>query len=327
MKISSLIDIIDGELLNSPSISFIYSFKTKVKKVKEADLFLARNHEDIKLAVQNGAYAIIIEENTPIIDNEIAWIKVKSIDKVIVQLIRYRLANFNLKAFYCNKAVYNLLQIFSNNINLKFIPWNLDSFIKILNDVDDDSILICHDKELLDNLYPNNNEFISKDYEINNLIEHSLFESSFSYKELYFSRLKLSSLYINDFLDVYNYLDIEFDYSKLKSFYNLKPIFLDKRLNITDHGRSDKFMIMQINLNLAKKEILYIKEKYKYAKTIFITSEHVESLGDEEYILKDINKLKEYLKTVEFNAVYILGFSFEEIFTSLNKEDEENLLF
>lgn len=327
MKISSLIDIIDGELLNTPSISFIYSFKTKAKKVKESDLFIARNINDIETAIQNGAYAIVLEEKYPLLDKEIAWIKVDSIDKVLVQLIRYRLANFNLKAYYSNKAIYNFLNIFSNDINLKFIPWNLDDFIKTLNDIDNDSTLICHDKNVLDMLYPNNTKFKSINHITNNLTEHSLFESSFSYKDKFFSRLKISSLYINDFLDAYTYLNYDFDFTKLKTFYNLKPLFLDKRLNITEYGKSDKFMLMQNNISLAKKEITYIKEKYKYAKTIFVSSKYVDFLDEEQYVLDDIDKLKNYLKTIEFNAVYMLGFSFEEIFISLNKEDESNKLF
>ena len=59
MKISSILDIVDGSLLNSPSISFIYSIKTNVEKVKEGDLFIARKNEDIPLAVKNGAFAIL----------------------------------------------------------------------------------------------------------------------------------------------------------------------------------------------------------------------------------------------------------------------------
>ena len=67
MQISSLIDIIGGRLLNSPSISFIYSFKTDPSKVNEGDLFIARTINDIPLAVQNGAFAIVTQEVHPII--------------------------------------------------------------------------------------------------------------------------------------------------------------------------------------------------------------------------------------------------------------------
>ena len=34
---------------------------------------------EIELAIKNGAFAIILDTNVPIIDNEIAWIKVKNI--------------------------------------------------------------------------------------------------------------------------------------------------------------------------------------------------------------------------------------------------------
>ena len=61
MKISSLIDIIEGELINSPSISFIYNIKTNAKKVNEGDLYIAKNPNDLALAIKNGAFAIIYD--------------------------------------------------------------------------------------------------------------------------------------------------------------------------------------------------------------------------------------------------------------------------
>ena len=79
MQISSILDIVDGELLNSPSISFIYSIKTNAKKVKEGDLFIAKDLNSVELAVRNGAFAIISDINFPIIDNEIASYRIVSL--------------------------------------------------------------------------------------------------------------------------------------------------------------------------------------------------------------------------------------------------------
>ena len=45
MQISSIIDIVDGRLLNHPSISFIYSIKTNPRKVREGDLFIVKARE------------------------------------------------------------------------------------------------------------------------------------------------------------------------------------------------------------------------------------------------------------------------------------------
>jgi len=61
VKISSILDIVDGKLLNSPSISFIYSIKTNPKKVKECDLFIAKDGLSLQEAINNGAFAIICE--------------------------------------------------------------------------------------------------------------------------------------------------------------------------------------------------------------------------------------------------------------------------
>ncbi|WP_228135422.1 hypothetical protein [Halarcobacter anaerophilus] len=62
MQISSIIDIIDGRLLNHPSISFIYSIKTNPRKVKEGDLFIVEHEEDIHTAINNGAFALITQK-------------------------------------------------------------------------------------------------------------------------------------------------------------------------------------------------------------------------------------------------------------------------
>ena len=137
MQISSLLDIVDGKLLNSPSISFIYSIKTNAKKVKEGDLFIAKNQEEIALAITNGAFAILIQDNHIIIDNEIAWIKVQNIEDSIIKLIRFKLSIKTLKAYYCGKVTYNILKIYSNYLdkNTKLIPNKLENIFKYIDDI------------------------------------------------------------------------------------------------------------------------------------------------------------------------------------------------
>ncbi len=329
MQISSILDIVDGELLNSPSISFIYSIKTNAKKVKEGDLFISKDINDIQLAIQNGAFAILVEENYPIIDNEIAWIKVKNLEISVIKLIRFKLAIKNLKAYYCDKITYDLLKIYLNNFerNIKLIPNKLENVFKFVDDIQDEMVIISSNKEILEKIYPNIQDFDKNFNEvyIQNLIEHSLFETSFSYKEIYFSRLKISSLYISNFIKISNFINQNLDLNKLKYFYNLKPLFLDKNLNLIEFGKSDKFIICQNSEDLYKNEINYIKEKYKYAKTIFISPFHLEFLQKDEYFTIDnLEELKPILRKIKFNGVYIIGFSYKEVYEHLIKS--ENLL-
>lgn len=318
MQITSILDIIDGELLNSPSISFIYSIKTNSKKVKEGDLFIAKDSNNIELAIKNGAFAIIVEESFPIIDNEIAWIKVKNIENTIIKLIRYKLSIVNLKAYFCDKPTYQLLKIYSNYFSkdIKLIPNKLENLFKNIDEIGNENTLICSNTEILNKIYPENRNFneLTTKLEIQNLIEHSLFETSFSYEAIYFSKLKISSLYLAQFLRVYNFLNGNIDLGKLKLFNNLKPLFIDKNLNLIEFGKSDRFIVCQDIEELYEYEILYIKIKYKYAKTLFITANKVHYLPkNEQLLINDLEELKPILKKLKFNAIYLIGFNYNQV--------------
>lgn len=329
MQISSLIDIVDGKLLNSPSISFIYSFKTNPFKIKEGDLFIAKKNKDIALAVQNGAFAIITENLHPILDNEIAWIKVNDVNLCLIKLLRFKLANINLKALYCDNITYELLNIYSNSLsNIKLCSDDIESLVKKVDYIEDEDFLICNNKDLLNQIYPNNDNFNKEVFEITNLTEHSLFEVSFSYEDYYFNRLKLASLYIPQFISVYNFLNKSIDLSKTKNFPYFKPIFLDKNLEIVEFGRSEKFIVVQNNKNLISDEIKYITNKFKYAKLLFISNKFQTQLDNENLIIiENIDKLKHTLKENSFNAVYIYGYSFDEVHETLNRTEKQKALF
>jgi hypothetical protein len=318
VQISSILDIIDGELLNSPSISFIYSIKTNANKVKEGDLFIAKDLNSVEIAVKNGAFAILSEINFPIIDNEIAWIKVKDIEISIIKLVRYKLSILNLDAYFCDKVAFQLLKLYSINFSksIKLIPNKLENIFKNIDEIENENIIISSNQDTLNKIYPNNRNFndISTNLVIENLIEHSLFETSFSYRGIYFSKLKISSLYLAQFLRVYNFLNGNLDLGKLKSFHNLKPLFIDRNFNLIEFGKSDKFIICQDIKSLYDNEILYIKIKYKYAKTIFITSEYIECLKkDEQILIKELDELKPILRKSKFNAVYLIGFNYNQV--------------
>ncbi len=330
MQISSILDIVDGSLLNSPSISFIYSIKTNAKKVKEGDLFIAKDLNSVELAVKNGAFAIISDINFPIIDNEIAWIKVEDINICILKLVRYKLSILNLDAFFCDKSTYSLLKIYSYNFNknIKLIPNKLENIFKILDEIEENDIIISSNKAILEKIYPYTKKFQKDSFEIENLIEHSLFETSFSVKSIYFSKLKIASLYLPQFLNVYSFLNGNLDLTKLKLFFNLKALFLDRNLNLIEFGKSDKFIICQDIQELYENEINYIRKKYKYAKTLFINNTYIEFLKEEEQIIiNDINELKSILRNLKFNCVYLMGFNYKEVQEYLLKSENHLTLF
>ncbi|MCT7545669.1 peptidoglycan synthetase [Aliarcobacter cryaerophilus] len=332
MKISSIVDIVDGELLNSPSISFINNISSDANKVKTSDMFIAKNIEDLKIALQNGAYAVIFEKDFEVIDNEIAFIKVKNLELALLKIVRYKLSTLKIKSYFCTDETFDMLKLYQNNHTkpIFLISKNIEKTFKFIDDIKDGDILISKNKKLLESIYPDIKEFEKKldENSIKNLIKHSLFELSFSYKNIYFSKLRLSKIYLNSFLNIYDFFKGNIDISKLKLYSNFKAIFIDKDFQPIESGKSDSFIICQTNKNLIPIEITYLKNEFKYAKTIFVSKYKISFLDEkEQIIIKNIEDLKNILKNLKFNCVYLIGFTNQESFEFLQNSQKLQALF
>lgn len=332
MKISSIVDIVDGELLNSPSISFINNISSDANKVKTSDMFIAKNIEDLKIALQNGAYAVIFEKDFEVIDNEIAFIKVKNLELALLKIVRYKLSTLKIKSYFCNDQTFDMLKLYQNNHTkpIFLISKNIEKAFKFIDDIKDGDILISKNKKLLESIYPDSKEFEKKldENSIKNLIKHSLFELSFSYKDIYFSKLRLSKIYLNSFLNIYDFFKGNIDISKLKLYSNFKAIFIDKDFQPIESGKSDSFIICQTNKNLIPIEIAYLKNEFKYAKTIFVSKYKISFLDEkEQIIINNIEDLKNILKNLKFNCVYLIGFTNQESFEFLQNSQKLQALF
>jgi ferrochelatase len=332
VKISSIVDIVDGELLNSPSISFINNIGSDANKVKTSDMFIAKNIEDLKIAIQNGAYAVIFEKDFEVIDNEIAFIKVKNLELALLKIVRYKLSTLKIKSYFCTDETFDMLKLYQNNHTkpIFLISKNIEKAFKFIDDIKDGDILISKNKKLLESIYPDSKEFEKKldENSIKNLIKHSLFELSFSYKDIYFSKLRLSKIYLNSFLNIYDFFKGNIDISKLKLYSNFKAIFIDKDFQPIDSGKSDSFIICQTNKNLIPIEIAYLKNEFRYAKTIFVSKYKISFLDEkEQIIINNIEDLKNILKNLKFNCVYLIGFTNQESFEFLQNSQKLQALF
>ncbi|PRM94895.1 peptidoglycan synthetase [Aliarcobacter cryaerophilus] len=332
MKISSIVDIVDGELLNSPSISFINNISSDANKVKTSDMFIAKNIEDLKIALQNGAYAVIFEKDFEVIDNEIAFIKVKNLELALLKIVRYKLSTLKIKSYFCTDETFDMLKLYQNNHTkpIFLISKNIEKAFKFIDDIKDGDILISKNKKILESIYPDSKEFEKKldENSIKNLIKHSLFELSFSYNDIYFSKLRLSKIYLNSFLNIYDFFKGNIDISKLKLYSNFKAIFIDKDFQPIESGKSDSFIICQTNKNLIPIEITYLKNEFRYAKTIFVSKYKISFLDEkEQIIINNIEDLKNILKNLKFNCVYLIGFTNQESFEFLQNSQKLQTLF
>jgi len=126
VQISSILDIVDGSLLNSPSISFIYSIKTNSHKVKEGDLFIAKNTNEIELAIKNGAFAIIIDTNASITSFYYTFLTYLS--------IYHKISMFKItqKIFYFTQNITISFSNSENNIIIRKFCCVINLFVTIL---------------------------------------------------------------------------------------------------------------------------------------------------------------------------------------------------
>jgi hypothetical protein len=327
MQIRTLEGIVEGKLVNSPSISFISQISTLPKKINEGDLFISSNLDDIKVALENGAFAIIydFDIDTKHIDDEIAWIKVKSIKKATLKLIRFILIAQDTNSYYCDDIVFELIKILTTNKkNIKLLSGNIIEDFEILRNITTEDMIFSNNKEYIYNISPMSEDIqtVTK-YNIQNLTIHSIFKTSFSYNGFFYNYIKLPYLYMKqfltliDFIDINNNLNIDIDISLLRNMKFFSPIFIDNYYKITDFGKSNRFIIASIDKKLAKLEIDFIKNYYNFAKIYAIKNYK----NDKELIEKIGKKSK-------FNALYIIGKSKLEVeYILKDAQKEQNTLF
>jgi hypothetical protein len=258
MKIETLINLIRGELLNRPFISEVTSFTKNVEDVERGSCFFSNNFEDIKIAIKNGAYAIVSEKEFPIIDKEIAWIKTDSIKKAIFDIFKYE--NIKTKIYYTDKITAHILK-----------KMNSDKRVVVLEDENTMLKAISRGEKYLisfNSKFKNifrNIEYIKKaDIDLEQV---SLFKSK--YKNI---ELNLPLVYKSNFATALNFFKkynlkytLEFELDRFK------PIFINSKFEKVNYGESDKVLIVGIeNDEFFFKELNYLIEKTRYAKTIVI---------------------------------------------------------
>jgi ferrochelatase len=317
LQISSIIDIVSGELLHHPSISFITQIHTQILKVNDGDLFIGKNQDDIELAIENGAFAILFDFDVKVTDSEIAWIKVDDITIAQTKLLRFLLSGKDIKSFYCDDISFEFFNIYSYlNKDLVLLSNNISTDFEVLKNITNtQKIVFSTDKQYIKTIQPLAQEFIVDIKQIENLTQHSLFNTTFSYKDKFFYKLKIPSIYIKNFLAVYEFLGLELDLNRLKNFKYFMPIFINKYFEIVDFGKSNKFILANDKQSLIDMEIKFLNIYYTYANVVVINNP------------QDDNELFKIIENYQYNALYIKGKSIQEINDILvcNKKEILNL--
>lgn len=321
MQITTLCDIVNGELLNSPSISFITQTHTNISKVNEGDLFISNDLNDIKEAIQKGAFAIIFSENYDIklLDQEIAWIKVDNLKEVLFKILRFQLSHIEIKSYASDDTFFEFSQkLLTNKRKIKFLTNDIFVDFENIKNIENINFLFSSDYEYLSKIQPLCEKIQIKQFDVTNLTIHSLFKTSFSYSGYMFKQVELSYLYINHFLTLLELVlsNKEFETTiDMHGFRNIEiftPIFIDSYFDIVDFGKSNKLIISSNLENLYDQEIEFINQYYKFGKVSIINK------------FNNDQDLLDQIKRSNTNIIYVCGKSKVEVETLLKGAKKED---
>jgi hypothetical protein len=319
MKISALTDIVEGELLNSPAISFVTQIHTDITKVNDGDAYFTDNQADLDKAVQKGVFAVIIDFIPQINDNEIAWIKVDKLTKAKTNILRYFLLQKQSSFIHIDEVFYQLLKLFKTKefIEKTLILTNdITSDFEVLNSYENNKTIFCTNLKFLQAISPNVNVLTYKEYDIKNLTIHSLFELSFSYKDRFFEHIRLPKVYLDYFIQIAELFEYKLDLKRLNNFELFKPIFINKSTQIVPMGQTNRFILANENEDISTKEINFLKQFYSYAKLIII-----------DVTSFDNNEIFSQIKKLNFNALYLKGKDIKHINNILEQNNSLEKLF
>jgi ferrochelatase len=268
LKIETLVNLVGGELLNSPFISEVTSFTKNASEVKRGSCFFAFDSKDIKKAVENGAYAVISPLYEDIIDKEIAWIKVDNLINAIFDVFKYD--NIKNSVYYTDQITSMILKKMQNSKNL-FVLESIDDLLEAMNYKK--KYLVTSKSEFKD-LFLNVKEIENSDIELSML---TLFKSKFKNHTL-----NLPYVYKKSFAKAYNFLvtnEIEFILEfEIERF---KPVYVDRNMCKVEYGESERVVIEGLkNDEIFFDELNYIIANTKHAKTVFINDQNKNLLNE-----------------------------------------------
>ena len=308
MTIDALVNLTDGVLQNKPTIQAVEGATVFPSKVEHGDLFFSSEQEDIDTALANGAYAIVYSgEDLPIKDQEIAWIKVDSIEDAAFKLLRYVILEKEAEFFLLSELENSFLKmILLQRSNITFISreWR-KAFEQILNSPQ--KLFVGTDEALMKHIKPDVKRLKS---EVEGYpVTDTLFKTTFKVGGYVYQDKELAPFHLDALLRVVAFCEAqELPYSidRIKYTKHFIPVFIDGDLNTTRASKSDKVVIFSDNLKDIDRAREYLKYNGSWVKSIVLTppKTKVENITRPHWFENE-EEVRDTLKNVHFNYAFI----------------------
>ena len=223
LNIQNLAGILGAKLLSEPIISEICGFCFDERKIRAGECFFAPNLKSAKIAVNNGAYAIVGDIEP--FDSEVAFLHCNDVDTAILRLLRYEISQKNIKIIFASKIQIALLNCLSGDFSL--LPKSLAHAYFALKKSKQGEMIFAPNNKGLKNL-----SFDGCELGVINSIKsrsQSLFYSDFVFASRHYD-LPLSPVFLPEFLGILDFFaSVNFSEFALKDFRDFeyfKPLFV-----------------------------------------------------------------------------------------------------
>jgi len=336
MRLENTLALIHGELINTPFVNSFNNIVFDARSVKRGDLFMAYDVDSVEDAIVNGAYGIVFDKPTQITDSEIAWVKVNDLDEALKRLLRFKLIDKEITVYTCNEIILKLALQIVTGPNFITLNGNVQSVFKELIGIENGSTILFNPALTSSDIFTDIKE-LPKSTVLNiNIIEQTLFETSFIYDNVFYERQLISPFfmpYLERLLQLFKILKVDFRLRKFTPIDHFKAVFTNKKFEIKEFGASDKVLIFEKSTSLIEKEIEFLHKQATWAKIIYIIPAICQDKLPNEFvksknllIYKNKNEIKNLLKTNNFHFALIIGVD-ESILTKPLVQNTQASLF
>jgi ferrochelatase len=308
MKIEDLLNLTNGTVISEPTITAINSVTVYPSKIEQGDLFISNSSEDIEKALLNGAYAVIFSDPTiEITDSEIAWIKVKDIQKSAFRLIRYVLISREANFYLFNEHELSFLKmVLTQKSNIEILPNNWRKmFEKILNS--NANMFVGTNNELVKMIKPDVST-LNKDASCE-IITDTLFKTTFKINGYIYQEKDIAPFHVDYLQRVVEFCDkhhLPYNLDRVKYTKHFVPVFIDGFLNVMKPSKSDKVAIFTDNLKDIYRAREYVRYNGAWVKTIVLTPPKTKVDGvDRPNWYQDVDEARDILKNSYFNYAFV----------------------
>lgn len=311
MRIENITKIIDGKLQNFPSIDYINSFRINPDNIERGDLFLDVNNsiQNQETAIEKGAYAIVSENITNMIDSEIAWIEVDSLRLACIKLSRYEFSRKNCSLLFLDDISEEIFHSIIKHKAYEKLPSNVYKTLLMITKNGENVKYTCSDERLAHSIDPVCST-IKEISSIQSFKPKSPFYTSFVYGEIFYKDIRIPNIFIKYFCKVIEFvqekkINCDFGYTSMSEHFS--PVFTDSKLSKKEFGQSTKAVIFEKNIDYLDLEIKYLQNFTK--DTIICIPRRYSNYFknyDKSYLFANKSELEQILKE-NFRYALVFG--------------------